>query len=127
MNRLILLSGLVTDNVQGYEVTITLNPPTGPYRIGNTIRCSCFIDPIPDPPEPVTYRWDIPRHLVGSFVSDGQNTSFSPDYYSSLHFMWIYCKVSSNSTLVAEGRKLINVHGRCCIASHDLTASTVRV
>ena len=45
-------------------------------------------------------------------MSHGQNTSFTPDYYSNLHFMWMYCKVSSNSTLVAEGRKLINVHGR---------------
>ena len=97
------------DAMDMYGVTIAFSPPNGPYKIGDAIACSCFVNPTP--PEPVTYHWRAPQ-LYGYFSTNGQNTSFAPSEYFDFHFIWFYCSVRfSNGSLVAEGKRLIQVHG----------------
>ena len=87
-----------------------LSPPVGPsYQTDHSIECSCFVNPAP--PEPVTYQWVVP-HLAGHFQRSGQNISYIPYTYRDLRFLWFYCEVFSDATLVAEGKRLIEVHGK---------------
>ena len=42
---------------------------------------------------------------------NGQNISYTPREHYDLHFIWFYCNVLSGSSVVAQGKKLIEVHG----------------
>ena len=92
----------------GYEVEVLITPSVGPYQLRSTINCFCLINPTPS--EPVTYRWDIPR-LYGGVTMNGQNISYTPDEYSDLNSILFYCKVLSGSSVLAQGKKLIEVYG----------------
>ena len=92
----------------GYEVEILISPTVGPYQLRNTINCSCSINPTPT--VPVTYQWNIPR-FFGDRTINRQNISYTPYEDDDLHFIWFYCNVSSGSSVVAQGKKLIEVHG----------------
>lgn len=96
--------------VEGYEVTITITPPTGPYLIDRTIDLSCFINPTP--PDPVIYRWRILSGIYSSWEPTNQNISFSPNAYDNFHYIWFYCQVFSNAVQIAEGEKAIEVYGK---------------
>lgn len=85
-----------------------LNPETGPYLIGNSIDCYCSV--VPTLPGPVTYQWNVPR-LYRSYQSTGQNISYTPYEFWDFHYLHFYCKVLSNSIIVAQGKRLIEVYG----------------
>lgn len=99
-------------SVEGYEVTIMITPPMGPYQIGNTINLSCLIDPIP--PDPVTYRWRV-FQVFSSWDRTGQNVSYTLSHYKDLRHPWLYCEVLSNMLPVTRGKKVIEVNGKLLI------------
>ena len=107
-------------HVDGYEVEIVLDPENGPYLIGNSIDCYCFV--VPTPPGSITYQWNVPG-LYYSYQNIGQNFSYTP-YEVDLHYLHFYCKVFSNSTIVAQGKRMIEVYGEWLRIIHGVTFSS---
>ena len=97
-----------------YEVTVLTNPSSGPFLTNTVVGFFCFVDP--QPPDPVTYNWEFQRNAEFS-ISDlfpGQNLSHI-QLYLSFRFIWFFCKVYSNDTLVAVGSKLAEYHGKSLV------------
>ena len=98
-----------------YSVTITTNPSQEPFKIGQNVQFSCFIEPAP--PEPVTYRWKAVGEYnpldFGTRTSNQQNISATYNYnLGTLHYCWYFCQVFMNQTLIGSSSKLIEVHGK---------------
>ena len=93
-----------------YEVTVVTTPSSGPFLTNVVVEFLCLIDPTP--PEPVTYNWEFQRNtqLLSSSLFTGQRFS-SIQWDVSFRFIWYFCKVYSNDTLVAVGNKLVEYHG----------------
>ena len=85
-------------------------PSTGPFLTERNVEFFCHVDP--QPPEPVIYNWEFQRNaqFSSSYLFTGQNLSHIQQYLS-FRFIWFFCKVYSNGTLVAVGSKLAEYHG----------------
>ena len=93
-----------------YTVTVTTDPPCGPFLAGNRINFTCHVSPLPS--EPVTYSWHAMTEAYGPNTLSGQNTTHYTPSYQDLHFSWFFCKVFSNESLIKVGRRLVEIHGK---------------
>ena len=100
-----------------YEVTVVTTPSSGPFLTNMVVEFLCLIDPTP--PEPVTYSWEFQRNaqFSSSDLFAGQRLSHI-QLFLSFRFIWYFCKIYSNDTLVAVGNKLVEYYGKlllCCV------------
>ena len=101
------------------EVTITTDPPEGPFPIGSTVTFQCNINP--PPPEGPSYSWT--DSISSTYLSSNQ-----PNYtiMVSSHHPSIgnyYCTVHNGNSVLGVGSITINVKSEL-VYQHDRLAYT---
>ena len=90
-----------------HDVTITTDPPEGPYPLGSTVILQCSVTPPPS--EGVTYRWT--DSISSTYLSSTQPnlTLTIPAHHPSQgHY---YCTVYNGSLVLGVGSTTIDVRG----------------
>ena len=89
-----------------HEVTITTDPPEGPFPIGSTVSFQCSINP--PAPEGATYSWSdsIPSTYVPSTQQLNLTITIPAHHPSQGHY---YCTVSNGSSVLGVGSTTISV------------------
>ena len=90
-----------------HEVTITTDPPEGPFPLGSTVILQCSVTP--PPPEGVTYHWtdSIPSTSLSS-TRPNLTLTIPAHHPSQGHY---YCTVYNGSSVLAVGSTTIRVRG----------------
>ena len=90
-----------------HEVTITTDPPEGPYPLGSTVILQCSVSP--PPPGGVTYRWtdSIPSTYLSS-TQPNLTLTIPAHHPSQGHY---YCTVYNGSLVLGVRNTTIRVRG----------------
>ena len=90
-----------------HEVTITTDPPDGPYPLGSTVILQCSVTP--PPPEGAIYSWtdSIPSTTLSS-AQPNLTLTIPAHHPSQGHY---YCTVYNGSLVLGVGSTTISVRG----------------
>ena len=90
-----------------HEVTITTDPPEGPYPLGSTVILQCSVTP--PPPEGVGYSWTDSISSTSLSSTQPNLTLTIPAHHPSQgHY---YCTVYNGSLVLGVGSTTIDVRG----------------
>ena len=90
-----------------HEVTITTDPPEGPYPLGSTVTLQCSVTP--PPPEGVGYSWT--DSISSTYLSSTQpNLTLTIPAHHPSHGHY-YCTVYNRSLVLGVGSTTISVRG----------------
>ena len=90
-----------------HEVTITTDPPEGPYSLGSTVILQCSVTP--QPPEGVGYSWT--DSISSTYLSSTQpNLTLTIPAHHPSHGHY-YCTVYNRSLVLGVGSTTISVRG----------------
>ena len=94
-----------------YDITVTTDPPNGPFTIGSTVALYCHSNP-PLPPG-VTYTWraalDSSTLYSDSPQASNASVTIGLNHPSIGHY---YCVVNSGTSTLGVGKADISVQSR---------------
>ena len=98
----------VASEKESTGVTITTEPPQGPFRTGQRVQFSCSIHPRPR--EDLTYRWRIVEHVHRGVIQYQQHLNRLYNN-SHLHYCYYHCEVLANHITVGSTSRIVEVLG----------------
>ena len=89
---------------------IVIRPPQGPFRLGQTVQFTCEVDSLPT--ENLTFQWRSVEYTSGGSSYSGQsfNKTFTNKF--TLRYVWFFCSILRNTTLLTSSDKLVEIHGK---------------
>ena len=85
--------------------------PQGPFRLGQTVQCTCEVDSLPT--ENLIFQWRSVEYTSGgsSYSCQSFNKTFTSRI--TLRYVWFFCSVLRNTIQLASSDKIVEYHGKC--------------
>ena len=89
---------------------IVTRPPQGPLRLGQTEQFTCEVDSLPI--ENLTFQWRSVEYTSGGSSYFGQSVNKTFPNESTLRYVWFFCSILRNTTLLTSSDKLVEIRGK---------------
>ena len=89
---------------------IVTRPPQGPFRLRQTVQFTCEVDTLPT--ETLTFQWRSIEDAASGYSYSGRtfNKTFTNRF--TLRYVWFFCSILRNTTLLASSDKIVEFHGK---------------